>query len=170
MKPAIVARGTQLAHRTISNAIRPTFAWNRSGSATETMTAVTIRMRTIRPVRSAPALATVSAVPTTTAAFRPLGIVTETTIVATELMNLQITANRAPKRVLETCSLATTATAFRAFTSAMETTIASTTLTKTTDINAEAENATLKRNSRAAPINNGVSVKIFQLGKWRDFV
>jgi hypothetical protein len=156
MKPAIVARGTQLAHRTISSVIQPIFAWNRSGSATATMTVVTIRMRTIRPVHSAPVPATVSDALTTTAAFRPLGTVTETTIVATELMNLQIIANRAPKLVSATSLRATTATAFHEFTSAMEITIVSTTLTKITDTNAEAANATLKRNSLAAPTNNGV--------------
>ena len=85
-RPANVAQGTPLARRAISSATRPTFAWSRSGCATATTTVETIPTRTIPPARRDLVPATVSAAPTTTAAFRPRGIVMETTIAATVLI------------------------------------------------------------------------------------
>lgn len=71
-------------------------------------------------------------------------------------MNRQITANRAPKLVSVTYLPATMATASRAFTSATEITTVWIIPTKTTDTSAATASATLKRNSPAAPTNNGV--------------
>lgn len=71
-------------------------------------------------------------------------------------MSHQIIANPEPKLVLVTCLPAITATVFREFTFATEITTVWTTLMKTTDTNAETANAMLRRNSLAAPTNNGV--------------